>query len=420
VSKSSHPIASVAGGRSVPVSFRVPIRGRPDLWSPGHPALYTVHVSIAVGPRVEQLATVRTGVRSVRVRGGILYLNGRRLWLHGAAIHEDIPGDGAALTPADIATIVSELKAVGANITRAHYLLSRQLLDALDAAGIMVWEQPPVDHADAILASAEGRARALALLRSTILGFRSHPSVIVDSVGNELSPAPESTPGTLAYLRRAIPLARRLDPVAPVGLDIYCYPGFPPQSIYSRLDVLGISDYYGWYTGFPGHSIASLRGLQPFLEQLHSRYPGQALVVSEYGAEGLFDGAAGVKGSYQFQSDYLRQTLSVLDGLPFTNGSIYWTLREFAVAPGWVGGAALPFDGPPNGLHHKGLIAYDGVKKPVFSVAQQQFLQSPGFIPGPMASAARDRHRRLRARHGRPRVRHRRSRLVRPGPERRR
>ena len=78
-------------------------------------------------------------MRSVQVRGGVLYLNGRRLWLHGAAIHEDMTGRGAALTDGDIDTIVSELRAVGANITRSHYLLNPRLLDALDAAGIMVW-----------------------------------------------------------------------------------------------------------------------------------------------------------------------------------------------------------------------------------------------------------------------------------------
>src|SRR2546421_237932 len=131
-----------------------------------------------------------------QVPGGILYLNDKRLWLHGAAIHEDIQGRGAALGDGDISTIVSELRNVGANITRAHYLLSPRLLDTLDAAGIMVWAQAPVDHADLALRSAAGRRRALAFLRSTLIGDRSHPSVIVNSVGNELSPAPDSEPGT--------------------------------------------------------------------------------------------------------------------------------------------------------------------------------------------------------------------------------
>ena len=84
-----------------------------------------------------------------------------------AAIHEDIQGHGAALSDADIGTIVSELHTLGANVTRAHYLLSPRLLDALDAAGIMVWAQPPVDHADRTLRSSHGRAQALAALNST-------------------------------------------------------------------------------------------------------------------------------------------------------------------------------------------------------------------------------------------------------------
>jgi beta-glucuronidase len=338
-----------------------------------------VQVQTVSGDRVEQENSLRVGMRSIKVRHGVLWLNGRRLWLHGAAIHEDVAGRGAALSDGDIDTIVSQLRSVGANITRAHYLLSDQLLNALDAAGIMVWSQPPVDHADALLASARGRRRALGMLQATILGERSHPSVVVDSVANELTPTPNTTPGTEKYLRQAIGLARRLDPAAVVGLDTYCYPGFPAQRIYSQLDVLGIDDYFGWYTGRPRHSVADFDGLAPFLRRSHARYPGQALVVSEFGAEALYDGPASVKGTFDFQSDYLRRTYAVLAGLPFMNGSIYWALRDFAVNPGWTGGAALPREYPTDGLNHKGLIAYDGTEKPAFAVASSLFEQAPAF-----------------------------------------
>ena len=360
-------------------TLRVPIRGRPALWSPGSPALYSVR-SRRRGRSVEQVSSLNTGLRTVQVRRGVLYLNGRRLWLHGAAIHEDIDGHGAALTDADIATIVSELRAVGANVTRAHYLLSPRLLDALDAAGIMVWAQAPVDHADPVLRSAGGRARALALLRSTLIGDRNHPSVIIDSVGNELTPTPDTVAGTRSYLQQAIPLARRLNPGIPVALDTYCYPNYPAQKIYGKLDVLGISSYFGWYTGPRAHSIASFGELRPFLQLSHRRYPKLALAVSEYGAESLFDGSASTKGTYEFQSDYIEDTLGVLNGLPFMNGSIYWTLREFAVAPGWTGGATLPAGATPDGIHHKGLIAYDGQAKPAFAVTQQLFARTPRFV----------------------------------------
>ncbi len=380
VSSSRHALAALKSGGSAQVSYRVKLKGAPALWSPANPALYKVEVDLDVGARIEQAQSLLVGMRSVQVRGGILYLNGRRLWLHGAAIHEDMIGHGAALTDDDINTIVSELRSVGANITRTHYLLNERLLDALDAAGIMVWEQAPVDHADPALRTSSGRAHALSMLRSTIIGDRSHPSVVINSVGNELSPNPDATPGTDSYLKQAIPTARALDPVARVALDTYCYTGYPKQRIYSKLDVLGISDYFGWYTGPAGHSIASFSQLEPFLSQAHARYPKQALAVSEYGAEGLYDGPATVKGTYEFQSDYLQETLAVLNQLPFMNGSIYWTLREFAVGPGWTGGALLPAGDVPDGLHHKGLIAYDGVPKPVYGVAQQLLAKSPAFV----------------------------------------
>ncbi len=373
-------LGGVRSGGSDPINLKLPLHGRPDLWSPSSPALYSVTVELDAGGRTEQTQTLQVGMRSVQVRRGVLYLNGRRLWLHGAAIHEDLIGRGAALSDGDIDTIVSELRSVGANITRAHYLLSPRLLSALDAAGIMVWEQAPVDHADSALRRGSGRRHALSLLRSTLLGDRSHPSVIVNSVGNELTPNPDRTPGTLKYLQQAIGLARHTDPAAAVGLDTYCYPGYPKQHIYSSLDVLGISSYFGWYTGPKAHSIADFNRLRPFLRQSHARYPKQALAVSEFGAEALYDGPATVKGTYEFQADYLQRTLGVIDRLPFMNGSIYWTLREFAVSPGWTGGAVLPSGAEPDGLHHKGLIAYDGTPKPAFTLAQKLFGQTPTFV----------------------------------------
>lgn len=376
----SHAGPLLAAHASVPVSFRVPVRGAVRLWAPGHPSLYSVQIATRVQNRVEQSDSMRVGLRSIQVRRGILYLNGQRLWLHGASIHEDVKGRGAALTGHDITTIVSELKSVGANITRAHYLLSDRLLQALDAAGILVWSQPPVDHADPVLRTASGRSLALALLRTTIIGARSHPSVIINSVGNELSPTPETTPGTRLYMESAMPLARRLDPAAAVAVDTYCYPGFPAQQVYQGADVIGISDYFGWYQGRPGHSISDFAGLEPFLNTTHARYPKQALVIAEFGAEGLYDGPMTSKGSYTFQADYLRKTFGVLDQLPFMNGAIYWTMREFAVNPGWVGGADLPPDDRPDGLHHKGLISYAGVEKPAFGVAQQLFAQTPPYM----------------------------------------
>ena len=59
--------------------------------------------------------------------------------------------------------IVSDLKALRANVTRAHYLISERLLSKLDRAGIMVWNEAPVwqrDHGANLLRYPRERARA--------------------------------------------------------------------------------------------------------------------------------------------------------------------------------------------------------------------------------------------------------------------
>ena len=103
-------------------------------------------------------------MRSVTVKRGHLYLNNRRVQLRGASIHEDMPGHGAALTSSDMDTIVSELKGLGANVTRAHYLMNDRLLSRFDRAGILVWNEAPIWQRDSrahILWRPKERHRAL-------------------------------------------------------------------------------------------------------------------------------------------------------------------------------------------------------------------------------------------------------------------
>src|SRR5215213_3253811 len=124
-------VRTVAPGDTARVQFGVPVPD-PQLWAPTRPALYAATVQARLDGRVEHTEHSHVGLRTVSVRRGHLELNGRPLDLRGASIQEDVPGRGPALTDADIEQMVSDLKAVGANVTRAHYLLDPRLLDRLD------------------------------------------------------------------------------------------------------------------------------------------------------------------------------------------------------------------------------------------------------------------------------------------------
>jgi hypothetical protein len=371
-------------GERVRVRFDVPVRGVPKLWSPDSPNLYAAAISTRAGGQVGQVDRRRIGLRTVAVVNGMLRLNDRVLDLRGASVQEDIPGRGPALTDADIDNTIDELKALGANVTRAHYLLDQRLLDRLDEEGILVWAQSPVYHRDKQLRAPGERSHELGVVRRTILEARNHPSVITHSVANELTALPDEHRTSEVWMRSAAALARDLDPTLPISIDILSYPGIGRQTTYDAFDMLGINSYYGWYEGRADRSTADIDDLAPYLRAMREKYPGKALVITEFGAEATEPGPADVKQTYAFQTRYLKRNLDIIDRLGFMGGAIYWTAREFAVKPRWDGGAHPPVR---DAIHNKALITYDGKIKPAFMVAQEAFKATPLYRDDPAAVA---------------------------------
>jgi beta-glucuronidase len=369
-------------GERVRVRFHVAVRGAPKIWSPESPNLYAATVSTRSGGQVGQVDRRRIGLRTVDVVNGMLRLNGRVLDLRGASVQEDVPGRGPALTDADIDNTVDELQALGANVTRAHYLLDPRLLDRLDEAGILVWSQAPVYHRDKQLRTPGQRSYELDVLRQTILEARNHPSVITHSVANELTALPDEQRTSAVWMRNAAELAHDLDPTLPVSIDILSYPGIARQRAYEGFDMLGINSYYGWYEGKANRSTADIDDLAPYLRAMRDKYPGKALVITEFGAEANEPGPADVKQTYAFQTQYLKRNLDIIDRLGFMGGAIYWTAREFAVKPKWDGGA---HPAVRDSIHNKALITYDGKIKPAFSAAQEAFKATPLYRDDPAA-----------------------------------
>ena len=365
---------SSRGGRGLGhLAMRVPA---PKLWSPERPQLYDARVAVSYRGRVQQVKRMKIGLRSVKVKRGLLYLNNRQIQLRGASVHEDSPPNGAALTGFDMDTMVRELKELGANITRAHYVLSEGLLRRLDRAGIMVWNQAPVwqrDHGANLLKYPLERRRAVAQVDRTVKAARSHPSVITHSVANELSFTPDRRPGTRRFLIAASERARRRDPTLPISLDIKGRPGFAEQFSYQRFDMLGINQYFGWYPW-----VADFELLAPYLREMRDNYPRHALVMTEFGAEGrpdMADAPPDRKGSYGFQTMHVARTLDVVERSPFISVAIHWTLREFEIFPGWGGGA--PTGPGRNTRHHKGVLTYTGERKPAWTVLRDEFARTP-------------------------------------------
>ena len=349
-------------------SLRVP---DPHLWSPGDPFLYPASIEVRVGGRLVGRWNVQTGVRSVRVIDGRLTLNDRPVQLRGVGLHEDTAAQGFAVDNTFRRWLIDRAKELGASMLRTHYPMHPYIHEVADREGLLIWSEIPVYGHKSSLVD-EITPHALAELRTNVETNASHPSVMIWSIANELSSKPGPTQGT--YIRRATRAVRELDPTRPVGLAVAGYPGAGCQRRYRPLDVIGINDYFGWYPG-PQGSLFDRDRLSPYLDSLRRCYPGDAIMVTEFGAEANREGSVEDKGTYAFQQDFANFHLNVFATKPWLSGALYWAINEFRVRPEWDGGN--PFSTPP--IHQKALLHYDGTPKPAWTDVQRSFQATPQF-----------------------------------------
>jgi beta-glucuronidase len=355
---------------------------RPKLWSPKAPNLYEVRLAASVARdrrAPERVAgyRLRTGIRSLRVsRTGQLVLNGDVVRFAGVAMHEDSLTRGAALDSATRTRVIELVQASGATLLRTHYPLHPHFQDLADREGVLIWSEIPATYQLPEEDLGRGAFRGLAAqqLREDVVANRNHPSVVVWSVGNEMASVVGRNQA--AYLREAAALVRSLDPTRLVGLAFAGHPETPCQPAYRVLDVIGMNDYFGWYTGFGGN-IADRDELSPYLDALRRCYPRKALAVTEFGAEANREGPLEEKGTYAFQEDFIRHHLETFATKPWLSGSVYWALQEFRVRPYWGGGN--PWGTPP--YHTKGVVRLDWTTKPGWAALRAGHRKLRQYVP---------------------------------------
>ena len=267
---------------------------------------------------------------------------------------------------------------------------------------MLIWSEIPVYTVKTqVLKEPSVRRLAVEELRRNIEANENHPSVMLWSIGNELSSQPG--PVQVSYINAAVKFAKEMDPTRPVGIAVAAYPSSLCQAAqYKSIDVLGLNDYFGWYPG-PSGQIFDRTKLGAYLDAVRACYPDKALMVTEFGAEANRDGPAEEKGTWAFQQDWVNYQLGVFATKPWLSGAMYWALNEFWVRPGWEGGNPRP----SSPVHQKGLVTYDGVRKPAFADVQRSYTTTPqlradhrrgdaaarrgglGRRPGPHAAARR-------------------------------
>lgn len=366
---------TIGPGESAVFKATVAVPG-PQLWSPDSPHLYPVELTARVGGAIAQRYSLRSGIRSIKKVNGRLYFNGLPLNWRGFGLHEDSLERGFALNNADRQAIADTVQDLGGTLMRSHYPLHPQLMEIADEEGLLVWSEIPVYQVRShVLERARVRRAAVRMLGHNILTNGNHPSVIVWSIANELNSV--VTPAQGRFIRAAARTARRLDPTRPVGQAVASNLTLPCQKRLKPIDVYGLNEYFNWYTGADG-TMAEREHLGVFLRKVRRCYPEMAIAVTEFGAEANRHGPAEERGTYEFQDAFVRYHLGEFENHPWLSGATYWALQEFRVRPNWDGGNPRP--APP--IHQKGIVAFDGSKKPAYFTVQELFRATEQFPAG--------------------------------------
>ena len=290
--RADQPLA--AGANEVEWSLTVE---RPSLWWPralGEATLHDLSVRVVLdddeGGATSDERQVRTGLRRVRLRSWVASVNGERLFLKGSNLGPTRMALAEA-TPTELARDVELACAAGLDLLRVHAHITRpELYDAADAAGLLLWQDFPLQwgYARGLRKQAVRQAQAAV----DLLGH--HPSIAIwcghnEPMAIENDPAMWADRKALRRMAVKAALAQELPTWNKTVLDrsvkrafekadgtrpVIAHSGVIPHP--PQLDGTDSHLYFGWYHGHE-------RDLPGFLRAV----PRMGRFVTEFGAQAV-------------------------------------------------------------------------------------------------------------------------------------
>jgi beta-galactosidase len=215
----------------------------PRLWSPEGPNLYEARSRIYREGRVVDEYTTRFGIREARIDSSGFTLNGQRRKFRGVCNHHDLGPLGAAVNRAALRHRLSLLKDMGCDAIRtAHNMPSEALVTLCDEMGFMLiveafdeWDVGKCENGYHRFFKDWAERDLVNMVRH----FRSNPSVILWSIGNEVPS--QARPGGAETARRLQEICHREDPTRLVTCGVDQVDRAIASGFVAALDVVGLN-----------------------------------------------------------------------------------------------------------------------------------------------------------------------------------
>lgn len=387
IAKKKSPVTLSKGTSRTSVTL--PAVKNPRLWSPSDPALYTLSVTVRRSGQAPDVVSDRFGYRWYEFKDhGPFYLNGERLLLRGTHRHEDYAGYASAMPDSLHRRDMQMIKEMGANFVRlAHYPQDPEVYKSCDELGILVWDELPWCRGG--MGGDAWKANTRRLLEEQMTQNVNHPSIIIQSLGNEFYwlpdvPGGDNVDSLRAMIRELNSIAKRIDPSRVTATRKFTEGA-------DLVDLVSPSMWPGWYSGvYKTFEKAITDANKSYKHFFHAEYGGDSHVGRH--TENPIDGD-GMAISEGWEENIKPQKVKNISQLGDWSESYIvnlfdWYLRVSEQTAWFTGNAQWAFKDFPTPLrpenpipyiNEKGLVDRSGKPKDAYYVFKSYWTTTPKF-----------------------------------------
>ena len=307
----------------------------PEAWSPESPALYLLDTVLKKGAEVLDWRKDRVGIRIAGFTREGFFLNGRKRPFRGVCLHHDLGPLGAAFNKSAFRRQIRLLKEIGVDSIRtSHNMPAPDQMDICDEEGIMVmaesfdmWMTPktPNDY------SRHFKEWWRRDLENLLFCHRSHPSIVMWSIGNEIRE--KDTEGVRDIANRMTEICHSMDPTRPVVFVTDCPDAYTASGAIQVTDVPALTYRLPRYGFMHEHSPIGLvlggETASTFSSRGCYHFPDEVVVNAEH--------VDGQSSSYDLEhgswSNLPDDDWAMQDDYPWAIGEFVWTGFDYLGEP---------------------------------------------------------------------------------------
>lgn len=323
------------------------------LWQVRNAYLYRLRIRIMDGEELIDEYEQEIGIRTVKVEGMDILINGEPVYLRGFGKHEDSDIVGRGFNIGIMKRDFELMKWIGANSFRtSHYPYSEEIYQMADREGFLIIDEVPAvgmfQSLMNFMEASTGKQTAffkkettpvllkahLRAIEEMIARDKNHPSVVAWSLLNE----PETTnEAAVPYFKEVFDLANKLDMQKRPRTFALIMNSLPDTcKCYQFSDIIALNRYYGWYMK-GGYEISVAEEL--FRKEMNAwkeKKLNKPFIFTEYGADTLASEhkLPSVMWSQEYQDEYLKMTREVFDSYDFIKGEQIWNFADFQTTEG--------------------------------------------------------------------------------------